>query len=475
MKVGKTILQRSAEIGLRADGIESGGTEAEVIEASKHVHEKLDEVDLEKTTVVGMPLGTMLTLAGQLDRAPKMMADIKKFMSSQGKSEAEIAKAQEEVADLLRDEEFAEIYSEFDSDMQEVVQEKREIERKKRETSSGKKEVEKAKKDVLSVEKPKEPASSSTIMLALDPTLMETPSPSLEQTLSTSTLKTQDESLTRDCILKLHKWQQKVATWAGKHPDTARRVRQTLDTLIHAGGVYALAQAGMLGAELGAAFGPYGSAFGAVGMVALAYSSGEAFAAGIDAGLALAEKKAASLGRNPTEAEMLAETVKTTGEVGLTALALTGLRKGFKSMKSIKPIPLIKDALSEKAVVKGGKVCIGEIDLGPVEALNKAPYDPRAMEALLSKKGLVTSTTLPPTSAKNVKLAGQRHPETGIVFDQRGFPIFDDVMKAEVKIAGNLSEMTSKAHQKAATKQLKHEIEFGLISKDKFTMARFHF
>ena len=63
---------------------------------------------------------------------------------------------------------------------------------------------------------------------------------------------------------------------------------------------------------------------------------------------------------------------------------------------------------------------------------NQIPYAPRAIENLLQTKygiNSVTSSTMPKTNAKNVKLAGARHKETGIVFNERGMPIFDDIAK----------------------------------------------
>ena len=89
-------------------------------------------------------------------------------------------------------------------------------------------------------------------------------------------------------------------------------------------------------------------------------------------------------------------------------------------------------------------------------AANKVPYNPRAMESLLARDGSkITSSTLPKSNAKNVKLAGTRDSKTGIVFDQKGFPIFDDVAKAEVRISGDLSHMRPDMHKRMATRQLR--------------------
>jgi hypothetical protein len=105
-------------------------------------------------------------------------------------------------------------------------------------------------------------------------------------------------------------------------------------------------------------------------------------------------------------------------------------------------------------------------------ARNKMPYDPRAVEQLLklNKQGVV-SHTIPEFTAKNAKLAGQRHPDTGIVFDQKGFPIFDDVAKVETRITGDLSKMTPDAHMRAATRKLREDVLAGKVDRKMFTDA----
>ena len=82
----------------------------------------------------------------------------------------------------------------------------------------------------------------------------------------------------------------------------------------------------------------------------------------------------------------------------------------------------------------------------------------------------VTSSTLPSLTQKNVKLANQAHPVTGIVFDQRGFPIFDNVAKFDTKIASELAVIDNpKIHMKAATQILRQEIEAGRLNSNMFT------
>ncbi|MDR1432950.1 MAG: HNH endonuclease [Puniceicoccales bacterium] len=107
--------------------------------------------------------------------------------------------------------------------------------------------------------------------------------------------------------------------------------------------------------------------------------------------------------------------------------------------------------------------------------LDKAPYTPRTAESMLKTNNSgaeITSTTLPKESHPNVKSAGTRHPESGIVFDNRGFPIFDKYVKYETRISGNLKNMTSEGHMRAATRQLRGDIKAGIVDKNMFTEAQ---
>jgi hypothetical protein len=103
-------------------------------------------------------------------------------------------------------------------------------------------------------------------------------------------------------------------------------------------------------------------------MMMLTQLSGEAFAEGVNAGIDIAAKKAASLGRTQAEAIEFADTVKTAGNVAMTGLALTGLRKGVKSAMK----PKVEDALSERTLVGETKV-LAAVKTKPVEPRTSAP------------------------------------------------------------------------------------------------------
>ena len=68
----------------------------------------------------------------------------------------------------------------------------------------------------------------------------------------------------------------------------------------------------------------------------------------------------------------------------------------------------------------------------------------------------ISSTTVPPFSAKMVHMAGKRHPKTDVVFDQRGFPIFDRFSEFDTRLP--LDEFTSASYQtqmRMATRDLR--------------------
>jgi filamentous hemagglutinin len=101
------------------------------------------------------------------------------------------------------------------------------------------------------------------------------------------------------------------------------------------------------------------------------------------------------------------------------------------------------------------------------------PYSPRGVRAELeSRYGAdnLLSTTVPPTSGKNVRLAGQAHPDTGIVFDSRGFPIFDDVAAFDTRLPNEpFREATYTGQMRLATQDLRQAIERGEIPTSRFT------
>ncbi|KAB5627132.1 filamentous hemagglutinin N-terminal domain-containing protein [Pseudomonas putida] len=130
-------------------------------------------------------------------------------------------------------------------------------------------------------------------------------------------------------------------------------------------------------------------------------------------------------------------------------------------------IPAIKGGAGP-VVVADSKVAGGGKGQG-----SEAPYNPQTtrneLEATYGRDN-VLSTTVPPVDGRNVHLAGQRHPVTGVVFDNRGFPIFDDVTAFDTRISIDAFKSASyEGQMKLATKDLLGAIQQGQVKASSFT------
>ncbi|MEM9804844.1 MAG: HNH endonuclease, partial [Cyanobacteria bacterium P01_D01_bin.56] len=91
-----------------------------------------------------------------------------------------------------------------------------------------------------------------------------------------------------------------------------------------------------------------------------------------------------------------------------------------------------------------------------------------AFEQQYGKENVV-SKTVPPINAPNVKLAGKRHPKTKVSFDNKGFPIFDQYIKHDVRLdLDTYYGMTPNQQMRAATQQLKEAIDSGKVDSKQF-------
>jgi filamentous hemagglutinin len=107
------------------------------------------------------------------------------------------------------------------------------------------------------------------------------------------------------------------------------------------------------------------------------------------------------------------------------------------------------------------------------EKVNKVPYEPRRIQELLQQNhpgSTITSSTLPKISQKNVSLAGTTHPVSGVVFDNRGLPIFDNVALFDTRISLEAAAVKKESlHMRTATRDLRVQIEAGKVAKNIFT------
>ena len=133
--------------------------------------------------------------------------------------------------------------------------------------------------------------------------------------------------------------------------------------------------------------------------------------------------------------------------------------------------------LTHRAPSLGGKVT-REVDEAGLAAEKRAAehfneaYNARSWRTLLEARypGRVSSTTIPEATAKNVRRSGQKHPVTGIPFDLRGFPIYDDVAVFDTGILRSVvAKGNAQSDMRAATRSLREAINRKQVPATKFS------
>jgi hypothetical protein len=134
---------------------------------------------------------------------------------------------------------------------------------------------------------------------------------------------------------------------------------------------------------------------------------------------------------------------------------LTILRKGNKIITS-------------SDLAEGGFRSRQALDLG-----KDVPYDSHLIRTWLERRygaEAVTSSTIPSADFRFIQLAGKRHPVTGVVFDTRGYPIFDDIARFDTRIPSDIFwKGRVDMHKQAAMLQLREAVDSGQVSRHLFT------
>ena len=164
----------------------------------------------------------------------------------------------------------------------------------------------------------------------------------------------------------------------------------------------------------------------------------------------------------------------------LTVLGLSASQAMGYALLSASKAASIRIAAGEHKPVEvaGQQVNPRSTNAGIAPAANRGAdgfYDPQRWRQNYDDfySGNVTSTTVPPYSAKNVQLAGQRHPETGVVFDQRGFPIFDNHSAYDTRFTGaDFQNASYQTQMRMATRDLRSQIQANLQLRSQFNDAQ---
>lgn len=145
----------------------------------------------------------------------------------------------------------------------------------------------------------------------------------------------------------------------------------------------------------------------------------------------------------------------------------------FDATVGAKGVGLLKNGLKVGKVSKISKAKNpANVSAIPAAKDVKTPYNAHTWRGHLEQKypGKVTSTTVPPKNAPNVKLRGKAHPKTDVPFDLKGYPMFDEYIKYQTKIpASQFKKLSYEAQMRAATKDLAKQIKKYPQLKKEFT------
>lgn len=113
-----------------------------------------------------------------------------------------------------------------------------------------------------------------------------------------------------------------------------------------------------------------------------------------------------------------------------------GAVRGKYGLGGITAHPVKRSQMGAIALPKG-KSAVSDNFADAAYAKYPSPYHSRNIRSNLEQrygKENITSSTVPPSNGKNVKLADQRHPKTGVPFDSKGFPNFEKHVKYDTKL-----------------------------------------
>ncbi|HGO6497585.1 TPA: polymorphic toxin MafB class 2 [Neisseria gonorrhoeae] len=113
-----------------------------------------------------------------------------------------------------------------------------------------------------------------------------------------------------------------------------------------------------------------------------------------------------------------------------------GAVRGKYGLGGITAHPVKRSQMGAIALPKG-KSAVSDNFADAAYAKYPSPYHSRNIRSNLEQrygKENITSSTVPPSNGKNVKLADQRHPKTGVPFDGKGFSNFEKHVKYDTKL-----------------------------------------
>ncbi len=133
-----------------------------------------------------------------------------------------------------------------------------------------------------------------------------------------------------------------------------------------------------------------------------------------------------------------AQGIEAVSNIFMAAIPVKGIGavRGKYGLGGITAHPVKRSQMGAIALPKG-KSAVSDNFADAAYAKYPSPYHSRNIRSNLEQrygKENITSSTVPPSNGKNVKLADQRHPKTGVPFDGKGFPNFEKHVKYDTKL-----------------------------------------
>lgn len=133
-----------------------------------------------------------------------------------------------------------------------------------------------------------------------------------------------------------------------------------------------------------------------------------------------------------------AQGIEAVSNIFMAAIPIKGIGavRGKYGLGGITAHPVKRSQMGAIALPKG-KSAVSDNFADAAYAKYPSPYHSRNIRSNLEQrygKENITSSTVPPSNGKNVKLADQRHPKTGVPFDGKGFPNFEKHVKYDTKL-----------------------------------------
>ncbi|HFB5924356.1 TPA: polymorphic toxin MafB class 2 [Neisseria gonorrhoeae] len=133
-----------------------------------------------------------------------------------------------------------------------------------------------------------------------------------------------------------------------------------------------------------------------------------------------------------------AQGIEAVSNIFMAAIPIKGIGavRGKYGLGGITAHPVKRSQMGAIALPKG-KSAVSDNFADAAYAKYPSPYHSRNIRSNLGQrygKENITSSTVPPSNGKNVKLADQRHPKTGVPFDGKGFPNFEKHVKYDTKL-----------------------------------------